>query len=542
VSDLFFFFIFWEMMTLTSWVLVWFDRDNEVKVRAAWKYFVVIHAATACMFAAGIVAYSKSGSFAFTEIARAIGEIAQSNPALVHIMMALFLIGFATKAGMFPFGGWLPEAHPAAPAPASAIFSGAMIKTGIYAIVRIFVEFLHVPELTTIWGAIIAVLGAVSIFVGTVTALRQDDVKRVLSFHSIGQIGYMLLAVGTSIFFLQTNPLLSTVALIAGLYHVINHACFKSLLFLNAGAAEYYTGTRDLNIMGGLGKLMPITMTTAVIASLSIAGIPPFNGFASKWLIYQSTAYAGLAMPLFLPLFLAAIFSSLVTLASFMKVMGAMFLGHLATNGKKVPGDVPLSMRVPQVVFSAACVLLGVLPILPLYLLYGAASDVLAQRPVPGFSEIFGSSSAGITLSFGAGTVGVWNPAYALAAIAVCGIIAYAIGRSALAPARETVGWYCGEEYEPDEVRFRAHGFCLTFREAFAKVYPSIPVPKWGVPTFLQRLADVDTWLYGPLVKGGTRITERLSRTHTGIPQFYMLWQVVGAVVVLGLLFALLRG
>lgn len=541
VSDLFFFFIFWEMMTLTSWVLVWFDRNDEVKVRAAWKYFVVTHVATACMFAAGIVAYSKSGSFAFTEIARAIGEIAQSSPAVVHVIMALFLIGFTTKAGMFPFGGWLPDAYPAAPSPASAAFAGSMTKLGIYGVVRVFLGFLQAPGLTTIWGGIIAVLGTVSIFVGTLTALQQDDSKRLLSFHIIGQIGYMLLGVGTAVFFVRSNPALATVALIAGLYHLVNNACYKSLLFLNVGAAEYYTGTRDLNKIGGLGALMPVTLVAAVIASLSIAGIPPFNGFASKWLIYQSTAHGGLAMPLFLPLCLVAMFISLVTLASFMKLLGSMFLGHLATNGSKLSSDVPLSMRVPQIALSAVCVLLGVLPILPLYLLYGAASDVLGQRPVPGFAEMFGTSASGITLSFGTGVAGVWNPAYAIVAMVLCAAIAYAISRSALAPYRETVGWYCGEEFEPDQVRFRAHGFCLTFKEAFASIYPTVPAPRLAVPTFLQRLADVDSWLYGPLVKAGNRVTERLSRTHTGIPQLYMLWQVVGAILVLAILFALLK-
>ena len=541
VSDLFFFFIFWEMMTLTSWVLVWFDRNDEVKVRAAWKYFVVTHAATACMLIAGIVAYSKSGSFAFAEIARAIGEIAQSSPAVVHVLMALFLIGFTTKAGMFPFGGWLPDAYPAAPSPASAMFAGSMTKLGIYGVVRVFLEFLQAPGLTTIWGGIIAILGATSILVGTLTALQQDDSKRLLSFHIIGQIGYMLLGVGTAVFFVQSNPALATVALIAGLYHLVNNACYKPLLFLNVGAAEYYTGTRDLNKIGGLGALMPVTLVAAVIASLSIAGIPPFSGFASKWLIYQSTAHGGLSMPLFLPLCLVAIFISIVTLASFMKLLGSMFLGHIATNGKKVPGDVPLSMRVPQIALSAVCVLLGVMPILPLYLLYGAASDVLGQRPVPGFAEMFGSNVTGITLNFGAGTAGVWNPVYAVVAMVVCGTIAYVIGRSALAPSRETVGWYCGEEFEPDEVRFRAHGFCLTFKDAFAKIYPTIPAPKLGVPLFLQKLADIDSWLYGPLVKVGGRLTERFSRTHTGIPQLYMLWQVVGVILVLVTLFALLK-
>jgi len=545
-SDLLFFFIFWELMTLTSWVLVWFERDDETKVRAAWQYFIVTHVASACILAAGIVTYTRSGSFAFGDIARVIGEMAQSSPALVHLLMALFLIGFATKAGMFPLGAWLPQAYPAAPSPASAAFAGSMTKLGIYGIVRVFFEFFQAPQLTTVWGAIIAVLGTGSIFVGTLTALREDDAKRVLSFHIIGQIGYMLLGVGTGLFFLRSSPALATVALMAGLYHVINHACYKSLLFLNVGAAEYYTRTRDLNKMGGLGSVMRVTTAAAIIASLSIAGIPPLSGFASKWLIYQSAFQGafqgGIRAPLFLLLGLVAMFISLVTLASFMKLLGSIFLGKQAAGVEKVTGDVPISMRIPQIGLSAVCVLLGVVPILPLLLLYGAVREILGASFVPGFTSLFGSNASGIALNLGKGVAGLWNPAYAVAALAVCATAAYAISRAGHAPSRHTEGWYGGEEYQPELVRFRAHGFCLPFKNAFAKVYPSVRVPRIHALQLLKRAFDVDRWLYNPLVNAGARITQLLSRTHSGIPQVYMVWQLVGMILAFAILFLLLRG
>ena len=542
VSDLLFFLVLWEAMTLTSWMLVCFDRENEAKVRAAWTYFVVIHVATACMLVAMVIIHSKSGSLAFQDVSRAMGEIARTSPALAHTLLALFLIGLATKAGMFPFGGWLPEAHPAAPGPVSAILSGAMIKTGIYGIVRVFVEFLPVQGFAAVWGGIIAVLGATSIFIGTLTALQQDDSKRILSFHSIGQIGYMLLAIGVGIFFLRTNPYLAAAALIAGLYHVVNHACFKSLLFLNAAAAEYYTRTRDLNLIGGLGKLMPVTMTTAIVASLSIAGIPPFNGFASKWLIYQSTLQGGFSVPFFLLLALVAIFSSIATLASFMKMLGTMFFGPLATNGEEVPGEVPVSMRIPQLTLAAACILLGVVPVLPLALLYRAAQQISDGSFVPAFTSLFGPDPSGMTFRPGDAPAGVWNPAYVVIAMCVCGLIAYVISRSARAPSRRTAGWFCGEQMEPEHVRFRAHGFCLPFKEAFAGIYPSVRVPRIQALRLLQRAFDVDRWLYNPLVNAGGRMTQLLSRTHSGIPHVYMAWQLVGMILAFVILFLLLRG
>ena len=540
-SDLLFFFIFWELMTLTSWVLVWFDREDEVKVRAAWLYFVVIHVASGCMLIAAVVVYGWSGSFAFTDVSRAISDMLRTSPALVHVLAALFFIAFVTKAGMFPVGGWLPEAHPAAPVPASAVFSGAMIKTGIYALIRLFFEFIPPGHATMVWGGIIAALGATSILVGTTTALRQDDAKRVLSFHSIGQIGYMVLAVGTSIFFAHTNPTISAIALIAGIYHVVNHSCYKSLLFLNAGAAEYATGTRDLNKMGGLGAIMPLTMATAVIASLSIAGIPPFNGFASKWLIYQSTIQGGIGVPAFLLLAVVAIFVSLVTLASFMKMLGAMFLGKPASDPGESGGDVPAAMRIPQVALAAGCVLLGVVPLLPLLLLHGAAQDVAGASVVPSYHTLFGTNPYGITLGSGGPITGVWNPAYMVLATIICVIGVYAFSRLAGAGSRETATWYGGEEALPNDVRYRAHGFVLPFKNVFAKVYPSIPVPRIEALRGIRKILDFDRWLYNPIVKAAGSFTDRLSRTHSGIPQLYMIWQLVGVVIVLAVLFALFR-
>ena len=540
-SNLFYFFIFWELMTLTSWALVWFDREDETKVRTAWQYFVATHVAAACMLVAILIIYTRSGSFAFADVSSTVGAMLQTSPALVHIMIALFVIGFATKAGVFPLGGWLPQAYSAAPSPASAAFAGSLTKLGIYGIIRVFFEFFRFPELTTVWGGIIATLGALSIFVGTLAALREDDSKRLLSFHIIGQIGYMILGIGTGIFFLQSAPTLAAVAFMAGLYHVVNNAFYKSLLFLNVGAAEYQTGTRDLNKMGGLGALMPTTMVAAIIASLSIAGIPPFSGFVSKWLIYQSTIQGGLRVPLFLVFGLVAMFISLVTLASFMKLIGAMFLGKLSTAGKTVTGDVPISMRIPQLVLSAACVLLGLAPILPLLLLYRVAQDVLGSTFVSGFATLFGSNPSGITLRLGNEIVGVWNPAYALVALVFCALIAYGISRLGHAPVRQTEGWYGGEVVDPEHIRFRAHGFVLPFKEAFSKVYPSVRLPKIQTFGFMQKVLDLDTWLYGPLVNAGSRLTDRLSRTHSGVPQLYMLWQVIGIIAVLALLFIMLK-
>jgi len=539
-SDLFFFFVFWELMTLTSWMLVWFDREDETKVRAAWQYFIVTHVATAGILVSALVIYSHSNSFAFTDVSKVLGTLSESNRALTHLLMGLFLVGFMTKAGVLPFGAWLPNAYPAAPSPASSTFAGTMTKLGIYGVVRVAFGFFP-AELSIVWGVVIAVLGAGSIFVGTLTALRQDDTKRLLAFHIIGQTGYMLLGIGTGLFFLTKDPVLGAIALVAGLYHVVNNAVYKPLLFMSAGAAEFAAGSRDLNKLGGLGAAMPITLTTAVIAALSIAGIPPFNGFASKWLIYQSTIEGGIGVPLFLLLGVVAAFVSLVTLASFMKFIGSVFLGKPSPLAKGVRSEVPLAMTVPQVALAAVCVVAGVVPFLPLTVLYKAASSVLGTAMTATQTEIFGSNPAAITLSMNGEVFGVWNPAYILAALILCSVGAYALSRVADARRREVPSWYGGEEVADNEVRYRAHGFVLPFKEAFAAVYPTIRLPKMPALKKAGKILDFDRWLYKPVVDMGGRMVDRLSRTHIGIPQVYMLWQLIGVIVVLAVLLAVLR-
>ncbi len=538
-SDLLFFFVFWELMTLASWTLVWFDRDDETKVRAAWQYFIVTHVAAACILVAALVTYDYAGSFGFSEVSRALGALVNGHLALAHLLMGLFLVGFITKAGVLPFGGWLPNAYPAAPSPASAGFAGTMTKLGIYGVVRAAFGFFP-AEMSAVWGGVLAVLGAISIFVGTLTALRQDDVKRLLSFHIIGQTGYMLLGIGMGLFFIRTNPVLASLALIGGLFHVINNAIYKPLLFMNAGAAEFATDTRNLNKLGGLGAFMPITMGAAVIAALSIAGIPPLNGFASKWLIYQSAFQGGIGTPLFLLLGVVAAFISLATLASFMKFLGCVFLGKPGPSSRRVRSEVPSSMAIPQVALAAVCVIAGVVPFLPLAVLYRAAQDVIGGG-IPAFTAIFGSNPEAMTLRTNSGVVGVWNPAYILLALVVCGIGAYALSQAGKAKTREAESWYGGEEAAADDVRYRAHGFVLPFKDVFAGVYPSFALPKIQALKAIRKALDFDKWLYGPAVNAGGRMTDRLSRTHSGVPQMYMLWQLVGVIVVLGVLFAVLR-
>ncbi len=375
VRDLLWFVVFWELMTFSSQFLVAFEKEKSVALRAGLKYFCVTKFGTELMIVASVVyVWCSTGSTSF----EALSKILRSNNVVEYIVVTTFLaLAMLIKCASVPFHSWLPDAHPEAPTPVSALLSGAMIKVPIYFLARLFLQ-LSKPSI--VWGYTVAVLGCVTLFVGTMYALVQHDSKRLLAYHSIGQIGYVLLALGTAIALYASNqPILAFAAFTASLYHALNHAIFKSLLFLTAGSVLFRTGTRDLNVLGGLAKRMPITALCALIASLSIAGVPPFNGFASKWLIYASTMLSRS------PLSLAgavAMFVSSVTTASFVKYFVTMFAGRPRIDVSRVR-EVPPSMVVPQLLLASLCIALGIAPGLVARASMGIASAMDLPSYVP---------------------------------------------------------------------------------------------------------------------------------------------------------------
>ncbi|SPF47889.1 hydrogenase, membrane subunit [Candidatus Sulfotelmatobacter kueseliae] len=529
-TDFLFFLIFWESMTLTSYFLVTFESQNEASQRAGLKYFIITHGATLCMLAAVLLLWRTSGSFAFDAARQTLSGMLTTRPVLGHAIIFLFFLGFATKAGILPMGDWLPDAHPVAPSGMSATLSGALVKLGIYGLVRVFCSFLAVSPSLKVWGIILALAGTGSLFVGTLTALRQTDTKRLMAFHTIGQIGYICLGLGVGIYCLNMYPALATIALAGAILHAVNHACFKSCLFLGAGSVLYRTGKRDMDQLGGLARFMPFTTGTTTIASLSIAGVPPLNGFTSKWLIVAGCLLVGMRFPLFLLLGLIALFISLATLASFLKVLASVFLGK--TDEESGIAEVPLSMIVPQVTLASLCVLLGVFPQLVLRFI-GHAIEAATAMPLAGIQAT--GMWSGLRLMDGS-PVGFWSPLAVLAALAVLAVLCFAIQRAGQAQTRSVPVWYCGEEHSPASVRYPASSLYLPFKHALPEIYPSGKVHAPRFPAFLRRVLDLDRWLYTPTVKAVDRSADRISRTHVGIPQIYLLWIVIGAIVVTAIL------
>jgi multicomponent Na+:H+ antiporter subunit D len=306
-GDLFNLFVFMEIALFAAFALVAFGNKAE-EFEAAFKYTVMGSLSSTIILIAIAVTYSATSSLTLAQIAE---RLAFKDPGLTLWLGALFITGFGLKAAAIPFHAWLPDAHSSAPAPISSMLSGVLIKAlGIYVLIRIFFNVLNAPLVFT---NVFLILGSVSIIIGVLLAVGQWDMKRLLAYHSVSQIGYILLGFGIATPF----------AILGAVFHLFNHAIFKSLLFYNAGAVELALGTRDLSKMGNLTKILPVTSHTSLIASLSISGIPPFNGFFSKLIIIIAAVEAGL--PVYA---LIAVIGSLLTLASFMKVQRYGFRGE----------------------------------------------------------------------------------------------------------------------------------------------------------------------------------------------------------------------
>jgi formate hydrogenlyase subunit 3/multisubunit Na+/H+ antiporter MnhD subunit len=334
-----FFFVFWQLMTLPGYALIRYEGAPST-VRAANRYLAMMQIACAATMVGAEILVAGGGAargprYDFDAVSARLPGLLAAHPGLAALAFGLFLAGFGIKMGMWPFGQvWLPDAHPAAPSPVSAMLSGVMIKTGVYGLLRYFL-WLVPPEAADRfplagWGAAVAVLGTLTLFTGTAQALQQERSKRLLAYHSIGQVGYILLGSGAAMALLATGDPgfrpVAALALFGALYHVVNHGIFKALLFLDAGSMLCATGSQELDRMGGLMRHMPVTGATALVASFAISGVPLFNGFASKWSLYVS-AFLGSSGAWYLaPCALVAVLTSTLTLASFVKFLGVGFL------------------------------------------------------------------------------------------------------------------------------------------------------------------------------------------------------------------------
>jgi len=357
-SDLFSVYVFLEVAAVASYALVAYGLGHD-ELEAAFKYLMLSVVGSAFVVAAVAVIYGMTGALDFAAVAAGLREL-NAGP-VVAIASAFFLLGFGLKAALVPFHAWLPDAHPSAPAPISAVLSGLLIKvSGVYAMTRIF---LNVFGLTPALSTVMMWMGIVSLVVAAFLALGQKDMKRMLAYSSISQVGYIVLGIGIG------TPL----GIAGGLFHLFNHALAKGLLFLTSGSVQQATGTRDLDEMGGLAKRMPVTAATNLVGALSIAGVPPLNGFWSKLLIIVALVQAGHGA-----FAVVAVLASVLTLWYYLLMQRKAFFGKLNAKWAGVK-EAPFWMTASTVLLALLCVGIGIFFSSTITTWIQPAADVLAD-------------------------------------------------------------------------------------------------------------------------------------------------------------------
>lgn len=360
-DNVFWFLVAFELMSLTSYFLVVIE-ENENSIHGGWLYFVIAHVGFVLIMASFLTMTNfAGGSFAFADF-----RTTQFSPAVASVCFVLAFFGFGAKAGIIPLHGWLPKAHPEAPSNVSALMSGGMIKIGIFGILKVGLDLLSASGVQVWWGLMVMVFGAISSVLGVAFALQEHDIKRLLAYHSVENIGIILLGVGASMAAMALNSVgIAVLALMAALYHTFNHAMFKGELFLGAGALLYSTGTRNMEKMGGLFRRMPATAICFLVGALAISAIPPFNGFVSEWFTYQSLFNA--AMQGDKAVMIVAVFAAValaitgaLAVTCFVKAYGVSFASAPRSEAAANAKEVPAPMVFAQGLLAAICVVLGI--------------------------------------------------------------------------------------------------------------------------------------------------------------------------------------
>jgi len=443
MADSVFAFLFaWEAMSLVSFFLVIHHHQQKEVRRAGYIYLVMTHVSTAFLLAGFLVLFAAAGSMDFGDLRLAAARLPALSRDVVFLMA---LVAFGTKAGVIPLHVWLPRAHPAAPSHVSALMSGVMIKVAIYGLLRVGWELAGPGPAW--WGALILTLGAVSAVLGVLYALMEHDLKRLLAYHSVENIGIILMGLGAAFLLAALGqPVAAALALLAGLYHVLNHAVFKALLFLGAGAVQQATHTRDLEALGGLIHRMPWTAATFLVGAAAISALPPLNGFVSEWLTFQSllalttlgftAGIGGVAAA-----GLLALTGGLAAFC-FVKAFGITFLGMPRSEKAAAAREVALSMRMGMAFLAALCVVLGLFPTSVARLLAPVTVGLVGvvARPTLSLAPLPVPAQGG-----------------ALAPLALAGLLAalfglaLLLGRSIGGPRRSRVAppWGCGIQLEP---------------------------------------------------------------------------------------------
>lgn len=512
----------WEAMTLASFFLVMHEGSDVQVRRAGWIYLVASHIGVVFVFALFAMLGQGSGSLDFARFL---------PPVAAGPLFLLALVGFGTKAGLMPLHVWLPEAHPAAPSHVSAVMSGVMIKLGIYGLLRTLTFLGPLPA----WcGGVLIAVGAISAVLGVLFALAQTDLKRILAYSSVENMGIIALAVGLGLLGLTLgSTVVAVLAFSAALIHVCNHALFKSGLFLAAGAVVHATGQRNLERLGGLLRRMPWTGATFLLAAAAISGLPPLNGFLSEMLLYLAAfdgLHTGRANPLLSIACVGAIGSLALTAglaaACFLRAAGIAFLGEPRSAEAAAAHESPRAMRAPMVLLALACVAVGLL------------GRPLFQAVLPAAQMLAPDAPAAVTLGQAAYT------GTCLGALVVLGLVmVLALFRGRLLRGREkgrTGTWDCGYIAPTPRMQYTASSFgqaIVFWFRAILGTRAVVEPPDGPFPTRASMQTHTpdrfQERLFAPLFSAVEAIARRIRRLQQGRPQSYVLYIAIVLVVLL---------
>jgi hydrogenase-4 component B len=448
------FLIAWEVMAVSAFLLVNFESERAETRRAAFIYLVLTHASTIALLAMFAGWGHGAAELSFRGLADA--GLAEGSGRLI---LVLALVGFGIKAGVVPLHFWLPGAHAAAPSHVSALLSGVMLKMGIYGLLRVMSLMGVVPAW---WGWTLLVLGLGSGVLGVLWALAQHDLKRLLAYHSVENIGIILLGMGVgALGITYQHPVVAVLGLTGAVLHTLNHALFKSLLFLGAGAVLRTTGTRVIDELGGVGRRMPLTAAAFLVGSVAIVGLPPLNGFVSEWVVFQALLHSGEAPTALRVASVAASGLALIgglALACFAKVVGVVFLGRPRSAAAAQAAEPGLASVGPMVALAAACFAIGVYPALAIVPALAVGVSV-AGTPMPA-AEL--------------AAVGAALPRVALVALAVMVLSALlwlARGHLVAKVSVATSGtWACGWAPLTSRMQYTASSYAAPILRAFGPV------------------------------------------------------------------------
>jgi len=534
------FLIAWEGMSLSAYWMVFTEHDQPGTVHAGVWYIAMTHAGFAALIAMFLLL--SGGELTTSFLAMRAGAAALA-PLTRDAIFLLALFGFGSKAGIIPLHIWLPMAHPVAPSHVSALMSGVVIKMGIYGLLRVVLDLLGGGPVW--WGGVVLGAGTVSALLGVLYALMEHDLKRLLAYHSVENIGIILIGMGAGLIF-QAYGLMALAALgfIGALYHTINHASFKGLLFLGAGSVLHATHTRNMEELGGLIKRMPWTALYFLIGSAAISALPPLNGFVSEWLVFQALI-GGFAVPtpevaVLMPIAVGMLaLTGGLAAACFVKAFGITFLAIPRSHEAEHAHEAPRSMLLGMGLLALACVILGLAP----FAVVPALGGVLAG--LGGLPDTQATFTLGVALRTPAG-FGSMSPALAaLGLLIMFGIVPLMLWvLRTNRKLRLSDSWGCGRIGQTPRMEYTATAFAEPLRRVFAELYRPTkeltidfhPESKYFVQSIAYHSA-ITPWfehvLYGPFLRLVDLAARQVRRLQSGSLYLYLTYVALALVLLL---------